>query len=71
LRAEESTGGIRAVATLAEGGGGCSCSGKKKVKAFFHLITFSGVGGVKPGDTNTEVVCWAQRPNGPAAVVEK
>jgi hypothetical protein len=63
--------GIGAVATMAEGGGGCSCSRKKKVKAYFCLFTFSGVGGVKLEDANAEVACWAQRPNGHAATVEK
>jgi hypothetical protein len=33
LGTEESAGGIGAVATPTEGGGGCNCSGKKKVKA--------------------------------------
>jgi hypothetical protein len=32
LGAEETVGGIGVPATLAKGGGGCSCSGKKKVK---------------------------------------
>jgi hypothetical protein len=32
---KELAGGIGAAATPAEGGGGCSCSGKKKVKAAF------------------------------------
>jgi hypothetical protein len=71
LGVEESAGGIGAVATPAEGGSGCSCSGKKKVKAYFCLFTILGVGGVNPEDANTEAACWAQRPNGPAAAVEK
>jgi hypothetical protein len=54
----EVVGGIGAVATLAEGGGGYSCSGKK-VKKYFRLFTFSGVGGVKPEYANEEVACWA------------
>jgi hypothetical protein len=32
--------GIGAAATSAESCGGCSYSGKKKVKAHFHLFTF-------------------------------
>jgi hypothetical protein len=64
-------GGVRAAATLAKGGGGYSCWGKKKVKKYFCLFTFSGVGGVKPEYVNAEVACWAQRPNGPTAAVEK
>jgi hypothetical protein len=71
LGTEESIGVIEAAATPAEGGGGCSCSGKKKVKAYFCFFTFLGVGGVKPKDANAEVACWAQRSNGPAAMVEK
>jgi hypothetical protein len=55
---EESVEGIGAVATLVEGGGGCSCSRKKKVKAYFCLFTFLGVGGVNPEDVNAEVACW-------------
>jgi hypothetical protein len=52
-------------------GGGCNCSGKKKVKAYFCLFTFLRVGGVKPEDANVEVACWAQRSNGLVAAVEK
>jgi hypothetical protein len=38
--ANELAGGIGAAATPVEGGGDCSCSGKKKVKAAFRLFTF-------------------------------
>jgi hypothetical protein len=70
-------GGQMALHSRTEGGGrrhrggGCNCLGKKKVKAYFCLFMFSVVGGVKPEDANAEVACWAERPNGPAAVVEK
>jgi hypothetical protein len=37
----------------------------------FCLFTFFRVGGVKPEDANVEVACWAQRPNGTTAMVEK
>jgi hypothetical protein len=32
-------GGIGVAATPVEGGGGCSCSGKKKVKVAFRFFT--------------------------------
>jgi hypothetical protein len=56
---------------LARGDNGYSCSGKKEVKAYFRFFTFSGVRGIKPEGTNTEVASWAQRPNGSAAAVGK
>jgi hypothetical protein len=40
LGTEESVGGIGWVATPTEGGGDCSCSGKKKVKAYFTSLRF-------------------------------
>jgi hypothetical protein len=39
-RAKELAGGIGAAATPAEGGGDCSCSGKKKVNAAFRFFMF-------------------------------
>jgi hypothetical protein len=38
--AKELARGIGAAATPVEGGGSCSCSGKKKVKATFRFFTF-------------------------------
>jgi hypothetical protein len=45
--------GIGAAATLVEGGGSCSCSGKKKVKvAFRFFMLFRMGGGNRQGTTD-------------------
>jgi hypothetical protein len=61
-RAKELARGIGAAAMPAEGGGSCSCSGKKKVKAAFQFFMFSEVRNVNLEGANAEVGCWASWP---------